>query len=54
MKMKCPMLVVKDMEQSQHFYKEVLGLRTILEFGANVTLTGGLALQTQESWQEFI
>ena len=25
-----------------------------MDLGANVTLTGGVALQTQESWCEFI
>ena len=44
MKLKNPMLVVSDMEKSKTFYKQVLGLRVIADFGANVTLTGGLAL----------
>ena len=43
------MLVVKDMNQSQQLYKEVFGLGTMVDFGANVTLTGGLTMQTQES-----
>ena len=54
MKMKNPMLVVRDIDKSAEFYKKVLGLRVIMDFGANKTLTGGLALQTLESWQEFI
>lgn len=54
MKMKNPMFVVTDMETSKAFYKNVLGLRTIMDLGANVTLTGGLSLQTKESWKEFI
>lgn len=54
MKMKNPMLVVTDIDKSAEFYKKVLGLRVIMDFGANKTLTGGLALQTLESWQEFI
>ncbi len=54
MKFKNPMLIVKDMEKSRTFYKEVLGLRAIADFGANVTLTGGLCLQTEESWRDFI
>ena len=36
------------------FYKNVFGLHVIMDFGANKTLTGGLALQTLETWQEFI
>ena len=54
MKMKNPMLVVTDIDKSVEFYKKVLGLNVIMDFGANKTLTGGLALQTLESWQEFI
>lgn len=49
-----PMLVVRDIDRSVAFYEEVLGLHVIMDFGANKTLTGGLALQTLESWKEFI
>ena len=54
MQFKNPLLVVSDMEKSKKFYKDVLGLRVIMDFGANVTLTGGLCLQTKETWQDFI
>ena len=54
MKFQNPLLVVTDMEASKNFYKDVLGLDVILDFGANVTLTGGLCLQTKETWMEFI
>ena len=54
MKLKNPMLVVSDMDKSVAFYKNVLGLRVIMDFGANKTLTGGLVLQTLETWQDFI
>jgi catechol 2,3-dioxygenase-like lactoylglutathione lyase family enzyme len=54
MKFKSPLLVVNDIEKSKKFYKDVLGLRVILDFGANVTLTGGVSLQSKESWKEFI
>ena len=53
MKMKNPLVVVRDMDISKAFYREVLGLRVISDLGANVVLTGGLALQTEESWQSF-
>lgn len=49
-----PMLVVTDMDKSIAFYKSILGLDVILDFGANKTLTGGLALQTADSFKEFI
>ena len=54
MKLKNPMLVVPDLERSKAFYREVLGLRVTLDFGANVTLSGGLCLQTRVSWMEFL
>ena len=54
MKLKNPLLAVTDMERSVAFYKEVLGLRVVMDFGANKTLTGGLCLQTAETYKEFI
>ena len=54
MKFQKPLLVVTDMEASKKFYKEVLGLEVIQDFGANVTLTGGVCLQTKETWMDFI
>ena len=54
MKLKNPMFVVKDIDKSVKFYQRVLGLRVVMDFGANKTLTGGLALQTSETWKEFI
>lgn len=53
MKIKNPMLVVKDLEKSKAFYWDVLGLRTLSDLGIHAVLTGGLALQTEESWKEF-
>lgn len=54
MKLKNPLLVVTDIDKSVEFYKNVLGLHKIMDFGANVTLTGGLCLQSKESFREFI
>ena len=54
MKIKNPMLVVTDIDRSVEFYKKVLGLHVIMDFGANKTLTGGLVLQTLETWKNFI
>lgn len=50
----CTLLVVKDIEQSKKFYHDVLDQDVIEDLGANVTLTGGFALQTFESWRGFI
>lgn len=54
MKFKNPLLIVTDMDKSVKFYKEVLGLHVIMDFGVNKTLTGGLCLQTIETWKDFI
>lgn len=54
MKFKNPMLVVEDLEKAAAFYKDVLGLQVILDFGSNITLTGGISMQSKESWEEFI
>jgi len=54
MRLKNTLLVVSDINNSVKFYQNLLGLRIIADFGANKTLTGGLALQTAETWQEFL
>ena len=41
MKLKNSMLVVTDIDKTVEFYKKVLGLHVIMDFGANKTLTGG-------------
>lgn len=48
------LIAVNDMEKSKQFYCEVLGLDVISDFGANVALEGGIALQTVETWKDFI
>ena len=48
------LIAVRDIEKSKQFYHGVLGLDVVADFGANVTLTGGIALQTVDSWQGFI
>ena len=54
MKFKNPLLVVKSIERSVEFYKNVLGLEITADFGENVTLTGGVCLQSLDSWKNFI
>ena len=54
MKFKNPLLAVSDMAASVDFYRRVLGLRVVMDFGANVTLTGGVCLQTLTTWQDFV
>lgn len=48
------LIAVTDMEKSKAFYRDVLGLTVENDFGANVQLSGGLYLQTLDSWQSFI
>ncbi|MDD3346897.1 VOC family protein [Oscillibacter sp.] len=49
-----PLLAVRDLKRSLDFYMQVLGLEVVSDFGANVVLTGGLSLQTLESWASFL
>lgn len=48
------LLAVRDMERSKRFYQEVMELEIEDDFGANVTLTGGVALQTMDTWKSFL
>ena len=48
------LIAVKDMEKSKRFYHDVLDLKVVDDFGANVVLTGGVFLQTADTWTTFI
>ncbi|WKY47681.1 glyoxalase/bleomycin resistance/dioxygenase family protein [Eubacteriaceae bacterium ES3] len=54
MNFKCPLIVVADMAVSRTFYEDVLRQKVILDFGANITFAGDFALQTKDSWRDFI
>ncbi len=54
MKYQATLLSVSDIDKSKQFYKNVLGLNVTSDLGANATLTGGIALQTLDTWKEFI
>lgn len=54
MKYVSTLIAVKDMEISKRFYHDVLGSEVVSDFGANVTLIGGISLQTLDTWKEFI
>ncbi len=54
MKFQGSLLVVRDMRRSLDFYRGLLGLSVAADYGANVALSGGLSLQTAESWSGFI
>ena len=52
MKLKNIVIVVKDIESSKHFYKELFGLDVILDQEGNAILTEGLVLQESKVWEE--
>lgn len=54
MKYTSTLIAVKDMEISKRFYGDVLGMKVVADFGANVTLDGGVVLQTLDTWKSFI
>ena len=54
MKYTSTLIAVKDMDISEQFYHNVLGLNVVANFGANVTLDGGIVLQTLDTWKSFI
>lgn len=54
MRLKNILIVVEDIEISKRFYKELFGLEVVADFGENVVLTEGLALQQRKLWETFI
>ena len=54
MRLKNVLLVVKDIEVSKKFYKDLFDLEVITDFGRNVILTEGLVLQEKSLWEEFV
>lgn len=54
MKLKNILIVVKDIERSKVFYKDLFGLDVIRDNDANVILTEGLVLQEATIWEKFI
>lgn len=54
MKYTSTLISVADTEISKQFYHDVLGLNVVADFGANVTLDGGVTLQTLDTWKSFI
>lgn len=54
MKLKNVLIVVKDIEASKCFYKDLFGLDVVLDNDKNVILTEGLVLQEKQIWETFI
>ncbi len=53
MKLKNILIVVKDIEKSKAFYKDLFGLDVVLDNDGNVILTEGLVLQDAAIWKQF-
>ena len=53
MRLKNVLIVVKDIEKSKKFYRDLFGLDVILDSDGNVILTEGLVLQDAAAWQKF-
>ena len=54
MKLKNILIVVKDINASKKFYKELFDLDVILDNDGNVVLTDGLVLQEEKIWKSFL
>ncbi len=54
MKLKNVLIVTEDMDRARRFYKDLLGLDTILDQDGNVILTEGLVLQDARIWKKFL
>lgn len=50
MRFGCALIAVKDVELSKRFYCELLEQSVTVDFGWNVTLSGGFALQQEFAW----
>ncbi|MDO5541168.1 MAG: VOC family protein [Eubacteriales bacterium] len=53
MKLRNVLIVVKDIEKSKAFYKDLFNLDVILDNDGNVILTEGLVLQDAAIWKTF-
>ena len=52
MRLKNVLLVVKDIEVSKSFYKDLFGLQVLTDFGSKVIMSEGLVLQAQKEWEK--
>lgn len=54
MKLKNTLIVVKDINKSLQFYKDLFGLELILDNDGNMILSEGLVLQEEKYWRGFL
>lgn len=50
MEFKVALLSVKDVNVSRWFYEELFNQKVVLDFGRNVTFSGGFAIQEDFAW----
>lgn len=48
------LIVVKDIEKSRKYYEDLFGLELLQDNGGNMIFSGGLALQEERYWKEFL
>ncbi len=54
MKLKNILIVVKDIDKSIKFYRDLFGLKVVFDNDGNVIMTDGLVLQDIKYWKEFL
>lgn len=54
MRFQSVLIAVRDIDLSKRFYHDLFGLNVVSDFGANAVLEGGIALQTVDTWKQFI
>ena len=54
MKLKNVLIVVKDIEKSRKYYRDLFGLELIVDNDGNMILTEGLVLQAESYWKDFL
>ena len=54
MRLRNVLIVVKDIERSKKFYKNLFGLEVVLDNDGNIILTEGLVLQDEKIWKGFL
>lgn len=54
MKLKCFLVVVKDIEKAKEYYTKLFGLELLVDNDGNMILSDGLALQEERYWRKFL
>jgi len=54
MKLKNILIVVKDIEKSRKFYRDLFGIELVHDNDGNMILTEGLVLQDEKIWKSFL